>query len=196
MRHRPAVPSAKAFRHPNDEVRSGLRGVGQRCDRCAIAVLLAKRIDLTELDCALRARFDANGKKPLLQTVEARVALRHLARLRVKDRRAVGTGFCTHAATDALFAVDQNKTVFLALVVRFRRTDLHAGGVGTVVAGNGHVIGKHVLVPGARRAVLTPGAFFVGVHRAEIAPGFEVVLILASDDARFATRALRNINAA
>ena len=126
----------------------------------------------------------------LLKITAAEVAFGHLLAYRSKLRRAVGTGRRAGAAADALFTVDHDEAVFLALEVRLRGTDLHAGGIGAVVARDRDVVGLHVLVPGARGAILTPTARLHFNHFAEVAPHLKIVGVLARDDAGLAS--LRN----
>ena len=71
----------------------------------------------------------------------------------------------------------------MSLMVRLRGTDLHAGGIGAVVARDRDVVGLHVLVPGARGAILTPTARLHFNHFAEVAPHLKIVGVLARDDA-------------
>ena len=142
--------------------------VGERRDRRAVAVLLAKFVDRTEFDRTLRAGFHADRLQAVIESVRTGVALRHLARRRIEDGHAVETGLGAETAAYAFLRVDHDETVGVALMVRLRGTDLHAGGIGAVVARDRDVVGLHVLVPGARVAILTPTARLHFNHFAEV----------------------------
>ena len=71
------------------------------------AVALDELADFAELNGALRAGFDAGGREPLVQTIDAGVALGHLCGLGVKLRCAVGAGLCAGSAADAFIGKDK-----------------------------------------------------------------------------------------
>ena len=88
---------------------------------------------------------------------------------------------------DALLGIDRHGAGFLALGDCALRADLHAHRRCAVVAGEGHVVGEHVVLPQA--ALVAPGAARVLVHVAEADLGGQVVLILAGHGAGLAARA-------
>lgn len=130
----------------------------------------------------------------MIESVRTGVALRHLARRRIEDGHAVETGLGAETAAYAFLRVDHDETVGVALMVRLRGTDLHAGGIGAVVARDRDVVDLHVLVPGARGAILTSTVRLHFNHFAEVAPHLKIVGVLARDDAGLATRALRQVD--
>ena len=91
-----------APRELNHQIRQGARRRRQRCDVGVGPVLGAQFLNVAELDGALRARFNAKRVLPLLKATETTVALHHLPRLLVENRRMVRTGRSAGAAADGL----------------------------------------------------------------------------------------------
>ena len=94
-----------------------LRGIGQRSDLSELAVLAAQFFNRTELDGALRTGLHADGLQTGFETVKTAVALAHLLGDRIEDRCMVRASHGASAAADALFGVNYNQTIFLALEV-------------------------------------------------------------------------------
>lgn len=181
------------LRHADHEIGLRDRRIGQSAGRSQRAVLSAKLFDGAELNRTLRAGFDADGLSALFKTIKTGIALRHLVRLFVQTRRTVGTGAGAHAAADALFSVDHDEAVLGALVMLLHGTDLDAGRIRAMVAGDAEVAGAHVLFPGTV-GILLPAALHELMNGAEIAADRQIVRILAGDDAGLAAGALRRVN--
>lgn len=171
-----------------------LRGIGQRSDLSELAVLAAQFFNRTELNGALRTGLHADGLQTGFETVKTAVALAHLLGDRIENRCMVRASHGASAAADALFGVNYNQTIFLALEVSLGGAHLHASRIGTMVARNRNVVGANVLMPSPRSAVLLPGAGFGFKNFAEIAADFQIVCILAGDRAGLAAGALGEIN--
>ena len=103
-----------------------------RCDRLGnIAVGV---INVSEEASVCAAHLHASGLLAhLLQMVAKRALLDHLG-LRIEAACTIGARGHTHLATDALFLVNQNLTVFLALIGGPRRAHLHTGSLTAVLA--------------------------------------------------------------
>ena len=132
-------------------------------------MLAAQFFNRTELDGALRTGLHADGLQTGFETVKTAVALAHLLGDRIEDRCMVRASHGASAAADALFGVNHNQTIFLALEVSLGGAHLHASRIGTMVARNRNVVGANVLMPSPRSAVLLPGAGFGFKNFAEIA---------------------------
>ena len=160
----------------------------------AIRVLLQQFAHIPELNGALRAGVHADGIETLGETILTGVALGHLLSDRIELRRAVGAGFGAHAAADALVAVNQDQTVFLAFEVSFGGAHLDAGGIFAVVAAHRNVIGKRIRVPCAGGAILSPAAAFKAQYMPEIAADGQVVFIFTGNLTRPAACAAGGVN--
>lgn len=133
---------------PDDKVGLGDGRRRQRLDVRAFAVLGLEIIDIAEVKRALRAGRDTLGELALHYAVDAGVALRHLVRLFVKNRRAVRAGLRAHAAADALRLIDQDESALVVVLgMGLGQADLDAGWIAAVVAGHRNVAVRHVLMP-------------------------------------------------
>lgn len=90
----------------------------------------------------------------------------------------VRTGCRAGTASDALKFIDQHQPALVEVLdVCFRRSDLHAGRIGTVVAGVGHVVGEHILLPRAFFRAFPCAARILG-YAPKLDPGSEPCLSL------------------
>ena len=166
---------AGILRHQNDQVGLCHFRIRQEGGLRAASILLAQLADLTEGQSAVRTSVDAVWIESFVQPVFAGVALGHFAGRLIERERTVGAGSGAHAAADALALINQNQSVFKALVLSAGRAGIGARGLITVIAAHRDAVGRDVRDPGASHAVLPPAADLINLHAAKAAAVREIV---------------------